>query len=70
MPLVPIRINEQFQYMKLKIETPIASEPIVVTESPRCPAIIVPAIPIIGTVILEMILGKAIRNISRFILIS
>ena len=51
----------------MKIDTPMANAPIVSTELPKWPAIIVPAIPIMGTVMLEMMLGMAIRNISRFI---
>ena len=53
--------------MKLKTDTPIASAPIVETESPRCPAIIVPTMPMMGTVMFDMMLGKAMRSISLFI---
>lgn len=53
--------------MKLKIDTPIASAPIVAALSPACPAIAVENIPISGTVILEMIFGMAILKISLFI---
>jgi hypothetical protein len=62
-------MNEQFQYMKLKIDTPMASAPIVVTESPKWPAIIVLTIPIMGTVMFDIMLGSAMRRISRFILV-
>ena len=46
----------------------MASAPMVATESPKWPAIIVLTIPIMGTVILEIMLGSAMRRISRFIL--
>lgn len=62
-------MNEQFQYIKLNIDTPMANAPIVVTESPKWPAIIVLTMPMMGTVMLDMMLGSAKRNISRFILI-
>ena len=45
----------------------MASAPMVVTESPRWPAIIVLTIPIMGTVMLDIMLGSAMRRISRFI---
>ena len=61
-------MNEQFQYMKLKIDTPIASAPIVVTESPKWPAIIVLTIPIMGTVMFDIMFGSAMRKISLFII--
>ena len=53
--------------MKLKIETPTASDPIarVVSPPPRLPAIIVLAMPMTGTVMLETMFGS--RRISRFI---
>lgn len=53
--------------MKLKIDTPIASAPIVAALSPVCPAMAVEKIPIRGTVMLEMIFGSAILKISLFI---
>ena len=55
--------------MKLKIETPTASDPIarVVSPPPRLPAIIVLAMPMTGTVMLETMFGSASRRISRFI---
>jgi hypothetical protein len=63
-------MNEQFQYMKLKIATPIDSAPIVVAPSLPAtrPAINVEAMPMSGTVMFEMILGMAIRNMSLFII--
>ena len=47
----------------------MASAPMVVTESPRWPAIIVLTIPIMGTVIFDIMLGSAMRKISLFILV-
>ena len=53
--------------MKLKIETPMASAPIVAAESaPQCPAMAVDTMPMSGTVMFETILGSAMRSISRF----
>ena len=53
--------------MKLKIDTPMASAPIVAVESlPQCPAMAVETMPINGTVMFETIFGSARRNISRF----
>ena len=53
--------------MKLKIETPTASDPIarVVSPPPRLPAIIVLAMTV--TVMVETMFGSASRRISRFI---
>ena len=65
-PLVPMRMNPQFQYMKLNIETPTARAPMVAADPPHCPAMTVPAIPMMGTVMFETTLGSANRNISRF----
>lgn len=64
-----MRMNEQFQYMKLKMDTPMDSAPIAnVPFSPAAwPAMIVEAKPMSGTVIFEMILGRAKRSISLFI---
>ena len=54
--------------MKLKIDTPIASAPIVAAESaPQWPAMAVETIPIKGTVMLDTMFGSAMRMISRFI---
>lgn len=53
--------------MKLKIETPMASDPIVAAESvPQCPAMAVLTMPISGTVMFDTMFGTAIRRISRF----
>jgi hypothetical protein len=53
--------------MKLKIDTPMASAPIVAAVSePQCPAIAVETMPMSGTVMFETILGSAMRSISRF----
>ena len=53
--------------MKLKIDTPMASAPIVAAESaPQCPAMAVDTMPMSGTVMFETILGSAMRSISRF----
>jgi hypothetical protein len=62
-------MNEQFQYMKLNIVTPIDNAPMVVAPSAPSmrPAIKVEAIPINGTVMFDMMLGMAMRSISRFI---
>lgn len=59
-------MNEQFQYMKLNMETPMANAPIVCAESPQCPAMAVLTIPINGTVMLDTMFGTAIRRISLF----
>ena len=57
--------------MKLKIETPMASAPIVAAESaPQCPAMAVDTMPMSGTVMFETILGSAMRSISRFMFIT
>ena len=57
--------------MKLKIDTPMASAPIVAAESaPQCPAMAVDTIPISGTVMFETIFGSAMRSISRFMFIG
>ena len=57
--------------MKLKIETPMASAPIVAAESaPQCPAMAVDTMPMSGTVMFETILGSAMRSISRFMVIT
>ena len=54
--------------MKLKIETPMASAPMLAAESPaEWPAMAVPTMPIRGTVMFETMLGSARRRISRFI---
>ncbi len=54
--------------MKLKMETPMASAPIVAAESsPQCPAMAVLTMPMRGTVMFDTMFGMAIRNISRFI---
>lgn len=70
MPLVPMRMNEQFQYMKLKMATPIESAPMAVASPalPIRPAMAVEAIPISGTVMFDMMLGTAKRMMSLFIL--
>lgn len=64
-----MRMNEQFQYMKLKMATPIDRAPIVVVASLPAtrPAMNVEAMPMSGTVMFEMMLGIAIRSISLFI---
>ena len=50
--------------MKLKIDTPMASAPIVAAESaPQCPAMAVDTIPISGTVMFDTMEGKAICSI-------
>ena len=57
--------------MKLKIETPMASAPIVAAESaPQCPAMAIDTMPMSGTVMFETILGSAMRSISRFMFIT
>jgi hypothetical protein len=63
-----MRMNEQFQYMKLKMATPMDSAPIVVAPSLPAtrPAMKVDAMPIRGTVMFETMLGIAMRNISLF----
>lgn len=54
--------------MKLKIDTPMASAPMLAAESPaEWPAMAVPTMPIRGTVMFETMLGSARRRISRFI---
>lgn len=64
-----MRMNEQFQYMKLKMATPIDRAPIVVVPSLPAtrPAMNVEAMPMSGTVMFETMLGIAIRSISLFI---
>lgn len=52
--------------MKLKMDTPMASAPIVAAELSRCPATAELTMPIRGTVMLEMMFGTANRRISRF----
>jgi hypothetical protein len=56
--------------MKLKMATPIESAPMVTAPSLPAmrPAINVEAIPIRGTVMLEIIFGIASRSISLFII--
>ena len=67
-PLVPIRIKEQFQYIKLNIDTPRANAPITAASPLHRPTMAVETKPINGTVIFEMIFGIAMRKISLFIL--
>jgi hypothetical protein len=64
-----MRIKEQFQYIKLNIATPMDKAPMVVAPSLPAtrPAMNVEAIPIKGTVMLDMMLGIAMRRISLFI---
>ena len=68
-PLVPMRMKEQFQDMKLNIVTPIESAPIVAaaSPSPTRPAIAVDMMPMRGTVMFDTMFGSAMRNIALFI---
>ena len=68
-PLVPMRRNEQFQYMKLKMVVPMARAPIMAAELPRRPAMAMSAMPSSGTVMLETMFGIVRRHISRVRLI-
>jgi hypothetical protein len=63
-------MKEQFQYIKLKIVTPIDNAPMASEPAPPQArlAIAVETIPIKGTVIFEMMLGIAILSISLFIM--
>ncbi len=57
-----MRKKPKFQYTMLKMLPPKAIAPIYIAD-PRCPAIAISIIPNNGTVMLEIILGNAKRNI-------
>ena len=70
-PLVPMRMNEQFQYMTLNLVTPLCNAPIVSAESlPTRPATDVDTSPINGTVMLDTMFGRAMRSICLFISVN
>ena len=58
-PLFPMRINTQFQYIKLKIVVPTANAPMVVSPLGSRPAIAISTMPKRGIVTLEIALGIA-----------
>ena len=64
MPVVPIRKNPKFQYMKLKIIPPTPTAAIWIGDS--LPIKAVSIVPNNGTEILLRILGIANRRISLF----
>lgn len=65
MPLVPIRRKANIQYIILNNIPPTAIAPMYAAE-PRCPVIATSISPSSGTVMLEIMLGRAMSRICLF----